>query len=101
MLSIRPPATSCARPASGRPRPRTQLTTRVHLARKWHATASKAHEDHQLAPRNRGADLRGKLGAPPAPRTRDLLLRRQLLYPLSYRGQPGAAAASRPDAGAI
>jgi hypothetical protein len=28
-------------------------------------------------------------GAPSATRTRDLLLRRQLLYPLSYRGQPG------------
>jgi hypothetical protein len=48
-----------------------------------------------------GADLREKLGAPSATRTRDLLLRRQLLYPLSYRGQPGAAAASRHDAGAI
>ena len=36
-----------------------------------------------------GADLHGKLGAPSATRTRDLLLRRQLLYPLSYRGQPG------------
>jgi hypothetical protein len=29
------------------------------------------------------------VGAPSATRTRDLLLRRQLLYPLSYRGQPG------------
>ena len=28
-------------------------------------------------------------GAPSATRTRDLLLRRQLLYPLSYRGRPG------------
>jgi hypothetical protein len=27
------------------------------------------------------------MGAPSATRTRDLLLRRQLLYPLSYRGQ--------------
>ena len=36
-----------------------------------------------------GPDLQGKLGAPSATRTRDLLLRRQLLYPLSYRGQPG------------
>jgi hypothetical protein len=33
-----------------------------------------------------GSDLRGKAGAPSATRTRDLLLRRQLLYPLSYRG---------------
>jgi hypothetical protein len=46
-------------------------------------------------------DLRGKGGAPSATRTRDLLLRRQLLYPLSYRGQPGAAAASRHSTGAI
>jgi hypothetical protein len=36
-----------------------------------------------------GPDLQGKLSAPSATRTRDLLLRRQLLYPLSYRGQPG------------
>jgi hypothetical protein len=28
------------------------------------------------------------MGAPSATRTRDLLLRRQLLYPLSYRGLP-------------
>ena len=40
-------------------------------------------------PGKTGADLQGKLGAPSATRTRDLLLRRQLLYPLSYRGQPG------------
>jgi hypothetical protein len=31
-------------------------------------------------------------GAPSATRTRDLLLRRQLLYPLSYRGWRGLAA---------
>ncbi len=41
----------------------------------------------------RGCDLWAELGflrgAPSATRTRDLLLRRQLLYPLSYRGQPG------------
>lgn len=48
-----------------------------------------------------GPDLHFKVSAPSATRTRDLLLRRQLLYPLSYRGQPGAAAASRHDAGAI
>jgi hypothetical protein len=48
-----------------------------------------------------GPDLHWKVSAPSATRTRDLLLRRQLLYPLSYRGQPGAAAASRHDAGAI
>ena len=35
-----------------------------------------------------GADLRRKVSAPSATRTRDLLLRRQLLYPLSYRGIP-------------
>jgi hypothetical protein len=35
------------------------------------------------------SDLRRRSGAPSATRTRDLLLRRQLLYPLSYRGQPG------------
>jgi hypothetical protein len=35
-------------------------------------------------------DLTWRLtGAPSATRTRDLLLRRQLLCPLSYRGQPG------------
>ena len=33
-------------------------------------------------------DLRWKQSAPSATRTRDLLLRRQLLYPLSYRGMP-------------
>jgi hypothetical protein len=33
-------------------------------------------------------DLRWKQSAPSATRTRDLLLRRQLLYPLSYRGRP-------------
>jgi hypothetical protein len=53
-----------------------------------------------LRPRT-GADLRGKVSAPSATRTRDLLLRRQLLYPLSYRGQPGTVAASRHVAGAI
>jgi hypothetical protein len=36
---------------------------------------------HQTA-----SDLRRKGSAPSATRTRDLLLRRQLLYPLSYRG---------------
>ena len=30
-----------------------------------------------------------EVGAPTATRTRDLLLRRQSLYPLSYRGRPG------------
>ena len=35
-----------------------------------------------------GPDLQGNLGAPSATRTRDLLLRRQSLYPLSYRGLP-------------
>ena len=34
------------------------------------------------------ADLGLKLCAPTATRTRDLLLRRQSLYPLSYRGLP-------------
>jgi hypothetical protein len=38
-----------------------------------------------------GPDLGEKVGAPSATRTRDLLLRRQLLYPLSYRGQPASA----------
>ena len=33
-----------------------------------------------------GSDLRRRVSAPSATRTRDLLLRRQLLYPLSYRG---------------
>jgi hypothetical protein len=33
-----------------------------------------------------GSDLGTKGSAPSATRTRDLLLRRQLLYPLSYRG---------------
>jgi hypothetical protein len=33
-----------------------------------------------------------ELGAPSATRTRDLLLRRQLLYPLSYRGRLASAA---------
>ena len=33
-----------------------------------------------------GPDLRRRGSAPSATRTRDLLLRRQLLYPLSYRG---------------
>ncbi len=40
------PATSCARPASGHPRSRKQLRTTPHLAQKWHATASKDHDDH-------------------------------------------------------
>ena len=35
------------------------------------------------------SELQRRRGAPSATRTRDLLLRRQLLYPLSYRGQPG------------
>ncbi len=35
------------------------------------------------------SDLAILVGAPSATRTRDLLLRRQLLYPLSYRGRPG------------
>jgi hypothetical protein len=35
------------------------------------------------------ADLAIHQGAPSAIRTRDLLLRRQSLYPLSYRGQTG------------
>jgi hypothetical protein len=35
------------------------------------------------------SDLQREVSAPSATRTRDLLLRRQLLYPLSYRGQPG------------
>ena len=47
------------------------------------------------------SDPRHNVSAPSATRTRDLLLRRQLLYPLSYRGQPGAAAASRHSTGAI
>jgi hypothetical protein len=34
------------------------------------------------------SDLQRRRGAPSATRTRDLLLRRQLLYPLSYRGRP-------------
>ena len=34
------------------------------------------------------ADLAIWMGAPTATRTRDLLLRRQSLYPLSYRGLP-------------
>jgi hypothetical protein len=34
------------------------------------------------------ADVGFKLCAPTATRTRDLLLRRQSLYPLSYRGLP-------------
>ena len=34
------------------------------------------------------AGLGFKLSAPTATRTRDLLLRRQSLYPLSYRGLP-------------
>jgi hypothetical protein len=37
-------------------------------------------------------DLGWERGAPSATRTRDLLLRRQLLYPLSYRGWRGLAA---------
>ncbi len=37
-----------------------------------------------------GTDLRWEVGAPSATRTRDLLLRRQLLYPLSYRGMAGS-----------
>jgi hypothetical protein len=37
---------------------------------------------------DRTSDLCGERGAPSATRTRDLLLRRQLLYPLSYRGRP-------------
>src|SRR6202167_839362 len=35
------------------------------------------------------SELQRRRRAPSATRTRDLLLRRQLLYPLSYRGQPG------------
>ena len=35
-------------------------------------------------------------GAPSATRTRDLLLRRQLLYPLSYRGRTATARPCRP-----
>jgi hypothetical protein len=68
-------APSCARPAGGHPRSRNQLRTTGHLAQKWHATASNAHEDHQLAPRER-ADLHWKVSAPSATQTRDLLLRR-------------------------
>jgi hypothetical protein len=34
-------------------------------------------------------------GAPSATRTRDLLLRRQLLYPLSYRGSRAVTASQR------
>ena len=34
------------------------------------------------------ADLGLRVSAPTATRTRDLLLRRQSLYPLSYRGLP-------------
>ena len=37
---------------------------------------------------NRLADLVIWMCAPTATRTRDLLLRRQSLYPLSYRGLP-------------
>jgi hypothetical protein len=43
-------------------------------------------------PTNGAADLLIGGGAPSAIRTRDLLLRRQSLYPLSYRGRAG-----RPD----
>ncbi len=47
------------------------------------------------------AELGFLRGAPSATRTRDLLLRRQLLYPLSYRGQPGQGdnllAAAKPN----
>jgi hypothetical protein len=47
------------------------------------------------------SDLGFRCGAPSATRTRDLLLRRQLLYPLSYRGQPGQGdnllAAAKPN----
>jgi hypothetical protein len=39
-----------------------------------------------LAADETGRDLLRKGCAPSATRTRDLLLRRQLLYPLSYRG---------------
>jgi hypothetical protein len=46
------PVPTCARSASGRPRSRKQPRTTGQRAQKWHATASKAHEDHQLAPRN-------------------------------------------------
>jgi hypothetical protein len=37
--------------------------------------------------RETASELWRKLSAPSATRTRDLLLRRQLLYPLSYRGR--------------
>jgi hypothetical protein len=69
-------------------------------ARHGHETGSKPLEDHPQEPGKR-PDLHGKMSAPSATRTRDLLLRRQLLYPLSYRGQPGAAAAGRHSTGAI
>ena len=39
-----------------------------------------------LGPAKMPPDLHFKVSAPTATRTRDLLLRRQSLYPLSYRG---------------
>src|ERR1700689_630641 len=44
-----------------------------------------------------GPDLHRKGSAPSATRTRDLLLRRQLLCPLSYRVRPGQATFCWPD----
>ena len=42
----------------------------------------------RLGPVKMPPDLGFKVCAPTATRTRDLLLRRQSLYPLSYRGLP-------------
>ena len=56
-----------------------------HLAREWHATTGQVVK---IASRGQepGSDLRRGMCALGATRTRDLLLRRQLLYPLSYQG---------------
>ena len=74
-------------PAPSWPGPGRRAPGRRHLAQIWHAAASGL----LLVNDEFGKwvlTCAEKLSAPSATRTRDLLLRRQLLYPLSYRGQP-------------
>ena len=56
-------------------------------------------EPNNLAPQQSPQDRNMRLScAPSAIRTRDLLLRRQSLYPLSYRGQERPASPTQPRA---
>ena len=73
----------------------TQAIDPASLARIWHAEARKPGRRSEPTPANLLPELGFRVSTPSAPsapsriRTCDLLLRRQSLYPLSYRGRLG------------